>query len=212
MTLVTSPASAEDRALVARMSAGDEAALGALYDRWNPVVRALALRIVGDRDEAEDVVEETFWQLWRQAARYEESRGGVSTWLLTMARTRALDRRRALARRREERIDATDGDGNASSVMERGASDRSTEVADPARAAELTDLRERITGALRTLPDEQREALQLAYFEGLSQSEIAERTGQPLGTVKTRTRLAMQKLRDLLSALREVELSGGTNQ
>jgi RNA polymerase sigma-70 factor (ECF subfamily) len=212
MPLVTTPASAEDRALVARMSAGDEAALGTLYDRWNSVVRALALRIVGDRDEAEDVVEETFWQLWRQAARYEESRGGVSTWLLTMARSRALDRRRALTRRREERMEPSDGDGDASSIMERGASTASSEVVDPARAAELTDLRERITGALRTLPEEQREALQLAYFEGLSQSEIAERTGQPLGTIKTRTRLAMQKLRDLLAGLREAGVSGGVRR
>src|SRR5438477_1431401 len=89
----------DDRSVVARMAAGDERALGALYDRWSHVVHALAVRIVGDRDEAEDVVEDTFWQLWRQAPQYESTRGSVATWVLTAARTRALDRRRAGERR-----------------------------------------------------------------------------------------------------------------
>src|SRR5437879_5036138 len=93
-----------DRELVARMGAGDEWALGALYDRWSPVVHALACRILEDRDEAEDVVEDTFWQLWRQASSFDATRGGVSTWVLTVARTRALDRRRGIQRRRTESL------------------------------------------------------------------------------------------------------------
>src|SRR5919204_2596149 len=95
---------ANDGGLLERMSAGDEQALGALYDRWSSAVYALALRIAGDRDEADDVVEETFWQAWRQAARYEGGRGSVSTWLLTIARSRAVDRIRAVRRRREEQL------------------------------------------------------------------------------------------------------------
>src|SRR5437016_7595776 len=101
----TQPAGAtDDRALVARMGAGDEWALGALYDRWAPAVFALACRVLEDRDEAEDVVEDTFWQLWRQAASFDASRGGVSTWILMIARARALDRRRGISRRRTESL------------------------------------------------------------------------------------------------------------
>src|ERR1041385_5297730 len=106
----------DDRRLVARMAAGDESALGTFYDRWVGVVHALAVRIVGDPDEAEDVVEETFWQAWRRAGAYDEARGGVSTWLLIIARARALDRRRHLARRRTDPIENTEADLTSSTV------------------------------------------------------------------------------------------------
>src|SRR5438094_4204686 len=89
----------DDHAIVERMAAGDPRALGELYDRFSTVAHALAMRIVGDRDEVEDVVEEAFWQLWRQAARFDAARGSVATWVATITRTRALDRRRMLARR-----------------------------------------------------------------------------------------------------------------
>ena len=191
----------DDRALLERMIAGDERALGALYDRWSPVVHALALRIVDDGDEAEEVVEETFWQAWRQAATYAAARGAVPTWLLTIARSRALDRRRAVRRRREEDLDAT---ANQGAPAPASAADAPPGVAhDPAEAAEAAERRARVEAALRELPVEQREAVELAYFGGLSQTEIAERTRQPLGTVKTRMRLAMQKLRAQLAPLRE---------
>ena len=193
------PGADDDRGLLARMAAGDERALGALYDRWSAITHALALRIVGDRDEAEDVVEETFWQLWRQASRYAESRGSVSTWLLTIARSRALDRRRALQRRREDRLEADAGD----EASVRAAPEVAAAAPDPSILAEADERRTIVVGALRELPEEQRETIELAYFSGLSHTEIAERTGQPLGTVKTRMRLAMQKLRESLSRLRE---------
>jgi RNA polymerase sigma-70 factor (ECF subfamily) len=183
-------ASADDAALVGRMSAGDERALGALYDRWSPVVYSLVLHILRDASEAEDAVEDTFWQAWRQAARYEPARGGVSTWLLTIARSRALDRLRSLRRAREEVVPLTPA-----------AEGVSTDAVSPATAAELSERASHVTAALQELPREQREALELAYYGGLSQTEIAERTGQPLGTVKTRMRLAMQKLRGRLMVL-----------
>jgi RNA polymerase sigma-70 factor (ECF subfamily) len=186
-----------DGDLLRRMAAADETALGALYDRWSPLVHSLALRLLGDRAEAEEVVEETFWQAWRQAARYEESRGAVSTWLITIARSRALDRLRARRRAREEAMaELPELDLDASGAIEERADD-------PHRSAEQAERRARVAAALATLPPEQRETIVLAYFGGLSQSEIAERTGLPLGTVKTRTRLAMEKLRDQLAALRE---------
>ena len=201
-----------DRALLARMADGDERALGALYDRWAAVVYALVVRIVGDRDEAEDVVEDVFWQLWRQAPRYEETRGAVSTWVFTVARSRALDRRRAMRRRCEESAsDATTDTAGASAAS---AAVPGAAGSDPAGNAEQAERREIVAAALHELPAEQREAVELAYFGGLSQTEIAERTGQPLGTVKTRTRLAMQKLRDRLAPLRdrEEEARGGALQ
>jgi RNA polymerase sigma-70 factor (ECF subfamily) len=193
-----SPSGGEDRELVARMSAGDDAALAQLYDRWSRPVFSLVLHLVRDADDAEDVVEEAFWQAWRQASRYDRSRGEVGTWILTIARTRALDRLRSRRRLREEPLTpVTLGDSDGG-----GATSGSE---DPAAKAEASERRAVVAKALQTLPKEQREVLELAYFAGLSQSEIADRTGQPLGTVKTRTRLAAQKLRECLGAYRNDE-------
>ena len=176
------------------MAAGDEAALGALYDRSHDLLYSLILRVVGDAEDAEEVLEETFWQAWRQAARYEEGRGSVGGWLATIARSRALDRLRARRRVREERWEE---------LPEPDADAGAADVSDPLENAEAAETRTIVRAALLKLPAEQREALELAYFGGLSQSEISERTGQPLGTVKTRMRLAMQKLKEGLSVLRE---------
>ena len=187
----------EDEALVRRMAEGDERALGALYDRWSPVVHGIVARLLRQPDDVEDVVEETFWQAWRQAARFDRTRGAVQTWLLTIARSRALDRVRALRRRREEPLEGDDGQ----TVVQQAAE------GDPGLDAEASERRRIVVAALAGLPAEQREALELGYFGGLSQTEIAERTGQPLGTVKTRMRLAMQKLR---SQLQTLGLEGGT--
>ena len=182
----------EDEALVRRMAAGDEQALGALYDRWHAVVHGVVSRLLRQPNDVEDVVEETFWQAWRQAARFDRTRGAVQTWLLTIARSRALDRVRALRRRREEPLEGDDGQV----VVQQAAE------GDPGLDAEASERRRIVVAALAGLPAEQREALELGYFGGLSQTEIAERTGQPLGTVKTRMRLGMQKLRSQLQVLR----------
>lgn len=184
---------AEDVALIRRMCDADETALGALYDRWMRSLYSLVFHLLKDADEAEDVVEETFWQAWRKASSYEPSRGAVSTWLLTIGRRRALDRLRAKGRRREEPL--TGEAGGLAEIVAPGA--------DPSAAVEASELRTNVLAALRELPEEQREVLDLGYFQGLSQTEIADATGQPLGTVKTRMRLAMQKLREPLSMYRE---------
>jgi RNA polymerase sigma-70 factor (ECF subfamily) len=169
-----------------------------LYDRWHGVVSALADRILGDADEADDVVEETFWQVWRNAGRYDGSRGSVQTWLLTIARTRSLDRLRARRRRKEQSADA-DGLDDAPSI----ASLAADPAADTSAPAEQGEQRKLVRAALAELPAEQRTTLELAYFGGLSQSEIAAQMNEPLGTVKTRTRMALQKLRGALAVLRE---------
>ena len=185
--------------LVRRMQSGDEQALGAFYDRWFPVVSGVVARILRSDGDVEDVIEETFWQAWRQADRFVEGRGSVQTWLLTIARSRALDRLRAARRRREESLD----ESGALDAAPAGDDAPASSASDPSFAVEHAERRRIVLAALADLPGEQRQALELGYFGGLSQTEIAEQTGQPLGTVKTRMRLAMQKLRERLSVLRE---------
>ena len=189
-TPAPTPAIEPDAALVRRMAAGDEAALGTLYDRWHAQVFALALHLLGDQDEAEEVAEETFWQAWRQSARYSGARGAVGSWLTIIARSRALDRLRARNRMRAAHDASVLADPLA-------ASEASGE--DPLREIVAAETRAAVRRALSTIPDEQRRTLEMAYFGGMSQSEIAEATGEPLGTVKTRTRLGLQRLRRLLS-------------
>ena len=183
----------DDAQLLRKMAAGNEPALATFYDRWHPLVHAVVLRVLRSSDDVEDVVEETFWQAWRQAGRYESARGSVQTWILTIARSRALDRVRLTNRRREESLEGERG----AQVLQLASE------SDPSMDAEAAERRRVVLAALAALPQEQREALELGYFDGLSQSEIAQRTGQPLGTIKTRMRLAMQKLRGTLKAVRE---------
>lgn len=192
-------AAALDLELVRRMQAGDERALNTFYERWFPIVNGLVTRILKSADDVEDVVEEAFWQAWRQADRFTSERGSVQTWLLTIARSRALDRLRATRRLREDSID--DGGTDQAGTAAEAAVVRST--SDPLLDVEHSERKRLVLAALGELPREQREALELGYFGGLSQTEIADRTGQPLGTIKTRMRLAMQKMRERLSLLRE---------
>jgi RNA polymerase sigma-70 factor (ECF subfamily) len=185
-----------DSALVRRMAAGDEAALGELHDRFAALVHSVVLRIVGDPDDAEEVLEETFWQAWRQAGRYQEVRGGIGTWLVMMARSRALDRVRGRRRIREDRWDELPEPAGGGDAF-------GTPAPTPLEDAQADEMRRVVASAVARLPAEQRQTVELAYFRGMSQTEIAEATGQPLGTVKTRARLALQKLREALAVLRE---------
>ena len=182
------------------MAAGDEQALGALYDRWIVSVHTIAFHLLGDEDEAEDAVEETFWQAWRQAGRFDASRGAVSTWLSTIARSRALDRLRARRRRAEDPIDAP---SRETTPARQPLADAPSRIGNPQRDSERSERARDIVAALTALPPEQREVIELAYFGGLSQSEIAAKIAQPLGTVKTRARLALEKLRVPLAPHRE---------
>lgn len=172
--------------LIHALAAGDEQALARLYDAYGAIVYALALRITGTPADAEDVTQEVFLQAWRSASTFDASRGNLAAWLLMIARTRALDRLRRERRRPAELTEpsAFDRIPNASPGV------------DVVAATNETVARARV--ALAALPAEQREAVELAYFEGLTHSEIASRTAQPLGTVKTRIRTAMQQLRAAL--------------
>jgi RNA polymerase sigma-70 factor (ECF subfamily) len=185
----------DDAALLARMSRGDERALGSFYDRWEGAVRAMVLRVVHEPAEADDVVEEVFWQAWRQAGRFEAGRASGGTWLLTIARSRALDRLRSLRRSRD--------DASLDALLDTGSTAEIHDAPDPLEGAVLSERARVVRESLATLPAEQRAALEMAYLEGLSQSEIATRIREPLGTVKTRMRLAMIKLRERLGGLRE---------
>jgi RNA polymerase sigma-70 factor (ECF subfamily) len=162
----------------------DESALAAIYDRYRVILFGLLVRILNSREEAEDVLQEVFLQVWHRAADFDETRGRPFTWLVTVTRSRGIDRLRSLAAR--ERVAIA------------GSKEATEEVSDAATDAYASEQRELVSNALDQLPEEQRRALVLAYFEGLSQSEIAAKLGAPLGTVKTRMRSGLMKLRELL--------------
>lgn len=176
-----------------RVAAGDEAALATLYDRYARVVFAFGLRIVGDRGLAEEVLQEVFFRAWRRADAYQAGRGEPITWLLSLTHNLAIDEVRKRRRRPQK------AEGPAPELLLDGVADAGPTVEEEAwRGA----LRGELAGALATLPPAQREAVSLAYFGGLTQREIAESVGAPLGTIKTRLRLGLDKLR--------VELEGAT--
>ena len=185
------PAPPADHELIVRAGAGDESAIATLYDRYGGVLYAVAYRITGQRADAEEVVVEAFAQAWRDAARFEGSRGSVAGWLTIIARSRALDLVRARSRR--ERITASAAAARPDVPLAMGRSGP-----DPSTSYDHSERRRQVEIALDSLSPPQRQAIELAYFEGLSQSEIAERLQEPLGTIKTRVRLGMQKLRDYL--------------
>jgi len=186
-----SPSSTADRDLVARAAAGEERAIAGLYDRYGHVLYAVAYRIVGERADAEEVVVDAFAQAWRDAPRFEPARGSVAGWLTMIVRSRALDLVRARSRR--HRITTTAAAARPDAPLAMGA-----RQPDPTVGMDHAERRREVREALAALSAPQREAIELAYYEGLSQSEIAERLQEPLGTIKTRIRLGMQKLRDAL--------------
>jgi RNA polymerase sigma-70 factor (ECF subfamily) len=178
-----------DQAALERIAGGDHDALADLYDRHARPIYSLALRILQDQADAEDIVQEVFSQAWRQASRYDAARGNVAAWLLTLARSRAIDRLRAKRARPDRTAEEVEP----------------ADIADQAVSADLQLLSAeqvaRVRTALDALPLLQRMAIELAYYEGLTHTEIAERLEQPLGTVKTRIRLAMTKLRESLAGV-----------
>jgi RNA polymerase sigma-70 factor, ECF subfamily len=179
---------AADGDCLRRMAAGDATGAAALYDRHARAVYSLVLRIVGNEGDAEDVVQEVFAQAWRQAGRYDPSRGAVVAWMLAMARTRALDALRA--RRSRPEGQPQEGESQVGALPAPGL--------DAVSALLDAEQVQRIQRALGALPTLQRAAIELAYFEGLTQREIAQRLEQPLGTIKTRIRLGLMRLRDAL--------------
>ena len=171
-----------DEALVLLAARSEESALAELYDRYGRTAYGLALRILRDKDLAEDAVQEAFLAVWRTAARFVPEKAKASTWILTLAHRRAVDIVRREQRRRTETLD------NAPEPAVEGVDED----------AFLRLQRERVQTTLRHLPDAQREALELAYYGGLSQSELAERLGQPLGTIKSRMFTGLSRMRELM--------------
>jgi RNA polymerase sigma-70 factor, ECF subfamily len=180
----------DDEELMKRLVYRDLTAYRTLYARYANLVYSAALRVVRDAHVAEDMVQEVFLRLWRKPENYTSARGKFSTWLTSVTRNRAVDEVRS--RRRRYRHEAA-------SPEEQERDFPGPETDDPALTAELSDQRRLILTAMSQLPQEQRQTIELAYFGGLTQQEIAERLGQPLGTVKTRIRLGMQKLRAALT-------------
>jgi RNA polymerase sigma-70 factor (ECF subfamily) len=177
---------AADREAVRQMVARDQRGLASLYDRYGRMLFSFAVRVVGGSADAEDVVQEVFAQAWRQASRYDSARGSVAGWLLMMARARAIDAVRA----RRARPDTTTDEHAFDALRDAAALPDATVLTQEQAAA--------LRSALSELPFVQRMAIELAFYEGLTQSEIAERLEQPLGTIKTRIRLGLLKLRDAL--------------
>ena len=173
-----------DEALVALAARSEQSALAELYDRYGRTAYGLALRVLRDQALAEDAVQEAFLTIWRTASRFMPERGKASTWILTLVHRRAVDAVRREQRRRADSLELA-----AEPAVEGAEED-----------AFLRLQRERVQSMLRQLPDAQREALELAYYGGFSQSELAERLGQPLGTIKSRMFGGLSRMRELLGA------------
>jgi RNA polymerase sigma-70 factor (ECF subfamily) len=179
-------AGTEEAKIVRRIVAGEADALSDLYARYSGMLLALARRVLGNTSDAEEVLQECFLQVWKQAGRYDPARSSVSTWLVLITRSRAIDRLRsrkvgdkAVTAVKQEKLDTHTSPEGVGDVL-------------------MQERRERLRREMKNLPDEQREVLEMAFYKGMTQREISEETGTPLGTVKTRTLLAMRKLRKAL--------------
>jgi RNA polymerase sigma-70 factor, ECF subfamily len=186
LTVTTKKEQQSDEDLLRAIALGDEESLAFLYDRYKTILFSIIFRILNNRAEAEDILQDTFFQVWQKAGNFDESRGRGFTWLVTLARSRAIDRVRSL-------------------VSQQRIADESSSVEMVDRITDLEDKtvqkhqREAVQNVMKELPEEQRKVLHLAYFEDLSQTEIAERLDEPLGTIKTRMRNGMIRLRDKFS-------------
>ena len=184
MTSHREQAQIADAELVHAIARGDEAAFASLFDRYNSTLLGFLIRILDSKAEAEDVLQEVFVQVWQHAPRYDETRGRVFTWMVTIARSRALDRLRAL--------------GSRESTATKSANEMMKDFSSVLDEAIKSEQYETVRRALDEIPEAQKHVLLLAYFEGLSHQEIADRSGIPLGTAKTRIRDGLKKLRGLL--------------
>ena len=178
-----------DLELIGRIRGGDQPALDELYRRYSSPVYSLVWKILQNAEESEDVTLDVFWQVWRQAERYDLSRGAPPAWIFTLARSRAIDRLRARRRREDRTVSFDDPELNLDPLDDEKA---------PDEVASFRQTRDAVREAMKSLSARQREAVELAFFQGLTHVEIAERLGQPLGTVKTRIRQGLIRLRQKL--------------
>jgi len=176
----------EAAALIVRISRGDRAAFSRFYDLFAAMAFGVIRRVLRDPGAGEEVLQEVLWQVWREAGQFDPARGSAESWLLVRARTRAIDRLRSMRRRERTFV----------MPVEEGVA--ATEQASPENPGVVAEDRGLIEKALAQIPAAQRQVIELAFFEGLTQSEIAARLGEPLGTVKTRARLGLERLRSVL--------------
>ncbi|MEX1015667.1 MAG: sigma-70 family RNA polymerase sigma factor [Phycisphaeraceae bacterium] len=177
-----------DQQLMQRIVQREDAALETLFERYRQAVYAICLRVLRNESDAEEALVDIFWELWTQPARFDGGRGTLSTYLMMLARSRAIDHHRARAARGRS--------GNAATAMD--VDDRGSDAAGPAETAWLSERRDQVQEAMQVLSPAQREVVELAFFEGLSHQQIADRLKTPLGTIKTRIRLGLIRLRDTL--------------
>ncbi len=181
---------AESERIAAALARREESALAELYDRYGGTVHALALRMTGDRGAAQEITMDAFLQVWQQVERYDARQGSLEGWLFTIARSRAIDRLRANRAAKRTRTDEIEAD-----------TPQPAKIDPPDEILELSERRRYVRSAMAGLSAAQRAALELAFYQGLSHSEIAEQLGEPLGTVKTRIRQAMSVMRRILTPL-----------
>jgi RNA polymerase sigma-70 factor, ECF subfamily len=186
-----------DEILATQVAQGESAALEALYDRYAPIVLGIALKVIGDQSAAEDVLQETFWRVWRSASTFQPERGAFTGWLFRIARNLAID----AYRRRNVRPQAMTGTEDSESALDQ-MPDPDTNVAE---LAESILKHRQVQSAMTALPKAQRQVIEMAYFYGMTRQEIAEATGEALGTIHTRARLGLQRLRE---ELQREELEG----
>jgi RNA polymerase sigma-70 factor (ECF subfamily) len=186
-------ASTIDPSLLARVAKGDHQAFSQLYDHSSTLLFTLAVRILGNHEEAAELLQDVYLEVWRKVSRYDVGRGTPAAWLVTLTKSRAIDRLRARAARGQQATNSLEA-GTAAQVTDAGPSPFETHADQELRVA--------VGAAVAGLPQAQQQAIELAYYEGLSHTEIAARLNQPLGTVKTRIKLGMSKLRDGLKQWR----------